>query len=67
MQAWMTSFLDTTPPSTAQIDAALVDFGFWHTPTEVKRMYAEYVNNHLLGYAGGVLDQPDEYWQTSQL
>lgn len=58
----MQYFLSDTTPSVEQIEAALLDFGFYHRDEDVERMYAEYVNNKLLGYAGGVLDQPEEYW-----
>jgi hypothetical protein len=40
----------------------LLNFGFYHDLHDVKRMYAEYVNNKHYGYAGGVMDQPDTYW-----
>lgn len=61
-QRWMSSFSSTTPPTVDEINAVLSDFGFYHPLREVKLMYAEYVNNNLLGYSGGVLEQPDEYW-----
>lgn len=62
MQEWMQQFQSDDPPSADIIEAALVDFGYYHAPKDAKRMYAELTNHHLLGYAGGVLDQPDEYW-----
>ncbi len=62
MQHWMQSFISTTTPSAETINDALIDYGFYHTPIQVQRMYAEKVNHGLLGYVGGVIDQPDEYW-----
>lgn len=62
MQAWMQQFLSTDPPSPDVIEAALLDYGFYHRLLDVKRMYSEYKNSKRYGYAGGVLDQPDEYW-----
>lgn len=62
----MTQFLSDEPPDAATIDEALVDFGFNHTLIECERMYAEYSNHGNYGYAGGVLDQPDEFWQDMQ-
>lgn len=44
------------------VESTLKDYGFYHDLGDVQRMYAEYVNNRLLGYAGGVMDQPDAYW-----
>lgn len=58
----MTQFLSDETPDTRTIEDALLDFGFYHTLIEVERMYAEYVNHGNLGYAGGVMDQPEEYW-----
>lgn len=58
----MTQFLSDDPPNAQAIEDALLDFGFYHPLVEVERMYAEYVNHGNLGYTGGVLDQPDEYW-----
>jgi hypothetical protein len=63
MQQWMQYFLSTDDPNPADLDKALVDFGFFHNVKDVKRMYAEYVNNKRYGYKGAVLDQPDEYWE----
>lgn len=54
--------MSTTPPSAETIDRNLKDFGFYHQFEEVTRMYAEKTNHGLLGYAGGVIDQPSEYW-----
>lgn len=54
--------MDGNAPDPHDIDDAIQDYGFYHSPEQVKRMYAEYVNNNLLGYSGGVLEQPDEYW-----
>jgi hypothetical protein len=62
MQQWMQHFLSDEPPSTEVIETALLDYGFYHQPHTVQRMFAEYKNRNLLGYEGGVLDQPDEYW-----
>jgi hypothetical protein len=45
MQQWMQYFLSTDDPNPADLDKALVDFGFFHNVKDVKRMYAEYVNN----------------------
>lgn len=58
----MDTFLNSNDPDVQTINEMLIDFGFYHTPTQVKRMYAEKTNHGLLGYAGGVIDQPDEYW-----
>lgn len=58
----MTQFLSDDPPKTQDIEDALLDFGFYHTLHDVERMYAEYVNHGNLGYSGGVLEQPPEYW-----
>lgn len=58
----MQHFQSESPPSNEDIEDALLDFGFYHTVGQVTRMYAEYTNKGLLGYAGGVLEQPDEYW-----
>lgn len=54
--------MNSDPPSASDIEDALVNFGFYHRFSDVERMYAEYTNNKQYGYAGGVLDQPDEYW-----
>jgi len=54
--------MSTTTPSAETINNNLKDYGFYHTPEQVQRMYAEKVNHGLLGYVGGVIDQPDEYW-----
>lgn len=54
--------MSTDDPDPLEIEQALLDFGFYHDLPSVKRMYAEYVNNNLLGYAGGVNEQPEEYW-----
>lgn len=59
----MTQFLSDDPPDTETIENALLDFGFFHNWRDVTRLYAEYVNKGNYGYPGGVLDQPDEYWQ----
>lgn len=58
----MKQFLNADPPPPEIIEAALVDFGFWHELGEVYLMYAEYVNKGHYAYAGGVLEQPSEYW-----
>ena len=58
----MQQFLSDQPPDTQTIEDALVDFGFYHALPDVERMYAEYMNHGNYGYAGGVLDQPQEYW-----
>lgn len=58
----MTQFLSDEPPETEKIEDALLDFGFYHLLVDVERMYAEYMNHGNYGYAGGVLDQPEEYW-----
>lgn len=58
----MTHFQSANPPTHEEIENALLDFGFYHTFTQVSRMFAEYTNKGLLGYSGGVLEQPDEYW-----
>ena len=50
-------------PDRDHIEAVLKDYGFQHARGDIQRMYSEYVNNKLLGYAGGVIDQPDAYWQ----
>lgn len=65
MLEWLTLFTakDDTPPPVETIEAALLDFGFWHRPIEVQRMYSYLINYNQLGYAGGVLDQPDEYFE----
>lgn len=62
-QDWMTNFISDNEPTVEEINNALVDFGFYHSFEQVARMYAEYTNNKLLGYAGGVNEQPDEYWR----
>lgn len=59
----MTQFLSDERPSDATIENALLDFGFYHEWRDVARMYAEYVNKGNYGYAGGVIDQPEEYFQ----
>jgi len=59
----MRAFLNPTPPAAVDIEAALEDFGFCHDLLDVGRMYAGLSNHGHLGYAGGVLDQPEEYWQ----
>lgn len=59
----MTQFLSGETPEPEIIETALSDFGFNHNPRDVQRMYAEYNNHGNYGYAGGVLDQPEEYWQ----
>lgn len=58
----MQQFMSSTPPNASDIEDALIDFGFYHRLSDVERMYAEYVNKGHYGYAGGVLEQPDEYW-----
>lgn len=58
----MVHFLSDTPPPAVDIEDALLDFGFYHHLRDVKRMYAEHQNHGNLGYPGGVLDQPEEYW-----
>ncbi len=58
----MRQFLNSKPPSNTDIINALLDFGFYHPLSDVQRMYAEYTNHGHLGYAGGVMDQPEEYW-----
>ncbi len=58
----MQQFLSDEPPETDKIEDALKDFGFYHQLPDVERMYAEYMNHGNYGYAGGVLDQPEEYW-----
>jgi hypothetical protein len=60
---WMRQFLSNNPPTVQDIEAALVDFGFYHLASDRHRMYAEYVNHGNYGYAGGVMDQPEEYWR----
>jgi len=62
MQEWMQGFLSSDEPPHHVIEDALLDFGFYHTPLQVQRMYAELTNRNHYGYAGGVLDQPPEYW-----
>jgi len=59
----MESFLSGAPPKMQDINDGLADFGFYHTLPQVQRMYAEYANKNLLGYSGGVMEQPEEYWQ----
>lgn len=59
----MTQFLSDETPDTQAIEDALLDFGFYHTLIEAERMYAEYVNHGNLGYSGGVIEQPEEYWR----
>lgn len=59
----MAQFLSDAAPDEQAIEDALVDFGFYHQPPDVERMYAEYVNHGNYGYSGGVLDQPEEYWR----
>ncbi len=59
----MQTFMKSDPPSALEISNALIDFGFYHEFSEVARMYAELQNNKLLGYSGGVNEQPSEYWQ----
>lgn len=61
-QAWMTQFLSSDPPGIEDIESALEDFGFYHGFSDVARMYAEHENHGNLGYEGGVLDQPPEFW-----
>ena len=58
----MQQFLSDEPPDTQTIEDALLDFGFYHQLPDVERMYAEYMNHGNYGYAGGVLDQPTEFW-----
>ncbi len=58
----MRQFLSNSAPSTEDIEAALVDFGFYHSLPDVQRMYAEYTNHGHYGYAGSVMEQPEEYW-----
>lgn len=58
----MQNFLSEDPPSADVIEDALLDYGFYHAPAQVTRMYAELKNHQHYGYDGGVLDQPDEYW-----
>lgn len=50
-------------PPIHEIDDALRDFGFYHRPIEVQRMYSQLQNHGNLGYPGAVLDQPEEYWR----
>ena len=59
----MQRFLAGNTPQAHEIEEALLDFGFYHRLHEVTRMYAEYTNRNLLGYAGGVNEQPEEYWR----
>lgn len=59
----MKQFLSGNPPMPYEIEEALLDFGFYHALPEVCRMYAELTNNKRYGYAGGVQDQPPEYWR----
>lgn len=58
----MERFLNPDPPSAPEIEKALLDFGFYHHFHEVSLMYSNLTNHNLLGYAGGVMDQPEEYW-----
>jgi hypothetical protein len=59
----MQVFLDPNyKPKYKELEQELKNFGFYHSRTDVYRMYAEYVNNGQYGYAGGVLDQPSTYW-----
>ena len=41
---------------------SLIDYGFYHELVHVYRMYAAYNNHGILGYAGGVMDQPEAFW-----
>lgn len=59
----MKQFCSNSEPTAETIEAMIEDFGFYHTWTDVYRMYAEYINRGHYGYEGGVLDQPPEYWQ----
>jgi hypothetical protein len=59
----MTQFLSDAEPDAQAIEDALIDFGFYHQLIDAERMYAEWVNHGNYGYAGGVLDQPEEYWR----
>ena len=34
----------------------------YHTQAQLTLLYAEYKNNGILGYEGGILDQPEVYW-----
>lgn len=58
----MQQFCSNSEPNVETIETVLEDFGFYHTWLDVLRMYAEYSNHGHYGYAGGVLDQPQEYW-----
>lgn len=61
MQQWMQGYLSTKEPTMEEIEDALKDFGFHHRAIDVQRLYA--MRDTHLGYEGGVLAQPDEYWQ----
>lgn len=59
----MMAFLNPDTPTLEKLNDYLDNYGFNHELLDVTRMYAEKVNHKLLGYAGGVIDQPDEYWE----
>lgn len=58
----MKQFCSNSEPTAETIEIMLEDFGFYHAWADVLRMYAELVNHGRYGYEGGVLDQPQEYW-----
>jgi hypothetical protein len=58
----MQQFLSDSDPDVETIAHAVIDFGFHHLFKDVARMYAEYTNKDKYGYDGGVMDQPEEYW-----